>query len=100
MCRLKAINPKNGLGPVVRKRILEQNLERGVAYTIGYVSTLAAWLGGEYAAPDADASLTLQWLYKAGMVYLDTKGREFSKEVLRKMKLYRSDDEMASELVV
>jgi hypothetical protein len=90
----------NGLGPVVRQRIREQNLERGVAFTIGYVSTLAAWLGGEYAAPDADASLTLQWLYEAGTEYLDEKGREFYKEVLRKMKLYRSDDEIASELVV
>ncbi len=36
----------------------------------------------------------------AGMEYLDTKGREFYKEVLRKMKLYRSDDEIATELVV
>jgi hypothetical protein len=48
-----------GLGPVVRQRIREKNLERGVASTIGYVSTLAAWLGGDYATPDADASLTM-----------------------------------------
>ena len=52
-----------GLGLVVRQRIREKNLERGVAFTIGYVSTLAAWLGGDYATPGADASLTLQWLY-------------------------------------
>jgi hypothetical protein len=64
---------------------------------MGYVSTLAAWLGGDYATPDADASLTLQWLYEAGMDYLDEKGREFFKEVLRKQKLFASDDsEVAS----
>jgi hypothetical protein len=40
-----------GLGPVVRERIREKNLERGIASTIGYVSTLAAWLGGDYATP-------------------------------------------------
>jgi hypothetical protein len=86
-----------GLGPVVRQRIREKNLERGVSSTIGYVSTLAAWLGGDYAAPDADVSLTLQWLYKEGMEYLDEKGREFYKEVCRKQKLYASDDnEVAS----
>jgi hypothetical protein len=88
---------ESGLGPVVRQRIREKNLERGVASTMGYVSTLAAWLGGDYATPDADASLTLQWLYESGMDYLDEKGREFFKEVLRKQKLYASDDnEVAS----
>src|SRR6266699_2514809 len=85
------------LVPLVRKRIREKNLERGIASTFGYVSTLAAWLGGDYASPDADASLTLQWLYEEGMEYLDEKGREFFKEVLRKQKLYASDDsEVAS----
>jgi len=89
-----------GLGPVVRKRIREKNLERGVASTIGYVSTLAAWLGGDYATPDADASLTLQWLYEEGMEYLDTKGRDFFREVRKKQKRYGSDDEPVTKLVV
>ena len=80
-----------GLGPVVRQRIREKNIERGVASTIGYVSTLAAWLGGDYATPDADVSLTLQWLYEAGTEYLNEKGREFYKEVCRKQKLYASE---------
>ncbi len=83
---------ENGLGPVVRQRIRERNLERGVASTIGYVSTLAAWLGGEYVTPDADASLTLRWLYDAGMEYLNDKGRDFLKEVRKKQKRYASND--------
>src|SRR5207248_6913437 len=51
-----------GLGSLVRKRIREKNLERGVAAAMGYLSTLAAWLGGEYASSDVDVSLVLQWL--------------------------------------
>src|SRR5258708_5857396 len=83
---------ENGLGPVVRQRIRERNLQRGVASTFGYVSTLAAWLGGEYVTPDADASLTLRWLYDAGMEYLNDKGRDFLKEVRKKQKRYASND--------
>ncbi len=83
---------ENGLGSLVRKRIRERNLERGVASTFGYVSTLAAWLGGDFVAPDADASLTLRWLYDAGMEYLKDKGRDFLKEVRKKQKRYGSDD--------
>lgn len=81
-------SPEAGLGPVVRKRIREKNLERGLAAVVGYTSTLAAWLGGEYAAPDADMSLTLQWLYESGVRYLDEKEREYWKEVRRKQQLY------------
>ncbi len=83
---------ENGLGSLVRKRIRERNLERGVTSTIGYVSTLAAWLGGEYVTPDADASLTLRWLYEAGIEYLNDKGRDFFKEVRKKQKRYASND--------
>jgi hypothetical protein len=90
---------ENGLGPVVRQRIREKNLVRGVASTMGYVSTLAAWLGGDYVAPDADASLTLQWLYEAGIEYLDTKGRDFVAEVRRKQKRYGSEDEAREVLI-
>lgn len=81
---------ENGLGPVVRQRIRERNLERGVASTFGYVSTLAAWLGGDYVTPDA--SLTLRWLYEAGMEYLNDKGRDFLKEVRKKQKRCASND--------
>ncbi|GHO88719.1 hypothetical protein KSZ_67250 [Dictyobacter formicarum] len=80
------------LGPVVRRRIREKNLERGLAGIIGYTSTLSAWLGGEYAAPGADMSLTFQWLYDHGQEYLDEKGRDFLAEVRRKQQIYNSED--------
>ena len=60
-----------GLGPLVRKRIREKNVERGIAATIGYISTLAAWLGGEYTSQDADVSLMLHWLSEVGPGYND-----------------------------
>ena len=83
---------ESDLGPIVRKRIREKNLEQGLAAMIGYSSTLAAWLGGEHAAPDADISLTLQWLYERGQEYLEHKGRDFLEEVRRKQQLYNSED--------
>lgn len=73
-----------GLGPVVRERIREKNLERGVAAMIGYSSTLASWLGGEYADAESDVSLTFQWLYAEGMKYLKKKRLDFHQEVKRK----------------
>ena len=48
---------ENGLGSLVRQRIREKNLEQGIASTIGYVSTLAAWLGGEYVGQNTDVPL-------------------------------------------
>ncbi|GCE17945.1 hypothetical protein [Dictyobacter kobayashii] len=80
-----------GLGPVVRQRIREKNLERGLAAIIGYSSTMAAWNGGDYAAPGADLSLTLQWLYEHGQAYLEAKDRDFLAEVRRKQLLYGSE---------
>ncbi len=81
------------LGPVVRQRIRQKNLERGLAAMIGYSSTLAAWLGEQYAAPDADLSLTLQWLYEHGQAYLQEKDRDFLQEVARKQQIYGSATE-------
>ncbi|GCE05598.1 hypothetical protein [Dictyobacter aurantiacus] len=80
-----------GLGAVVRQRIREKNIERGLAAIMGYCSTQAAWLGGEHAAPGADISLTLQWLYDHGQEYLEEKGRDFLAEVRRKQQLYGSE---------
>jgi hypothetical protein len=76
------------LGPVVRQRVRQKNVERGLAAVIGYCSTLAAWLGGEYAASDADVSLLLRWLYEAGSEYLEEHMRDFLAEVQKKQKLY------------
>jgi len=76
------------LGPVVRERIRQVNVERGLAAVIGYCSTLAAWLGGEYASTDTDVSLVLHWLSEAGVSYLDERERVFVEEVKKKQVLY------------
>ena len=88
-----------GLGPLVRQRIREKNVERGVASTIGYISTLAAWLGGDYASQEADVSLMLQWLSEAGPDYLASKQRDFVQEVRKKQKRYGNATSDESEAV-
>ena len=82
----------------MRKRIREKNVERGIASTIGYISTLAAWLGGDYASPDTDVSLMLHWLADVGPEYLESKSRDFGQEVRKKQKRYGNiDDTSKSE---
>ncbi len=87
----KPLDP--ALGPVVRQRIREVNLERGLAAMVGYSSTLAAWLGGKYVEPESDMSLTLQWLYEAGQDYLLEKKCDFFNEVRKKQQRYSSESE-------
>ena len=87
-----ADRPASGLGPIVRKRIREKNLERGLAAMIGYSSTLAAWLGGKHADPDTDLSLVFQWLYEHGQEYMEERDRDFFAEVKRKQDMYNSKD--------
>ncbi len=78
-----------GLGSIVRQRVREVNLERGLAAIIGYASTLAAWLGDEYVVPETDMSLVLQWLYEHGLTYLASKQRDFFLEVVKKQLRYK-----------
>jgi hypothetical protein len=80
-----------GLGPIVRDRKREKNIERGLASVVGYLSTLAAWVGGELASPEADMSLVLHWLYGAGLEYLEEKEQDFSKLVEHKCALYGTE---------
>ena len=80
-----------GLGPIVRDRKREKNIERGLASVVGYLSTLAAWVGGELASPEADMSLVLHWLYGAGLDYLEEKEQDFSKLVEHKCALYGTE---------
>lgn len=91
-----ADEPESNLGPLVRQRVRERNIERGIASTIGYMSTLAAWLGGEYVKPDVDVSLVLHWLAEAGPDYLESKDKNFVQEVRRKQKRYGNADSSAS----
>jgi hypothetical protein len=87
-----------GLGPLVRERIREKNVERGIAATIGYISTLAAWLGGDYTSQDADVSLMLHWLAETGPDYLESKHRDFLQEVRKKQKRYGNTQSDESEV--
>ena len=83
----------DGLGPIVRERKREKNIERGLASTLGYLSTLAAWVGGDLATQDVDISTVLHWLYGAGSEYLEEREQDFAAQVRRKWLLYRSDEE-------
>lgn len=46
----------DGLGPLVRERIREKNIWRGLASVMGYLSTLSAWVGGDLASQEVDVS--------------------------------------------
>jgi len=83
-----ALPGEHELGPVIRFRVRQKNIERGLAAVVGYSSTLAAWLGGQYATSDTDLSLFLHWLSEQGPEYLEEKQREFAKEVLKKQQRY------------
>ena len=80
------------LAAIVRERIREKNIERGIASTLGYLSTLAAWHGDELVSSESDLSVTLQWLYSSGNEYLEEKHRDFLSEVRKKQARYGSND--------
>ena len=86
----------DGLGPLVRERIREKNIRRGLASVLGYLSTLSAWVGGDLARSDTDISQVLHWLNDAGADYLEEQGVDFAGLVERKWKMYRSEEERAS----
>jgi hypothetical protein len=73
---------------LVRQRRRDINIKRGLAVTMGYLSTLAAWLGGEYAKRETDMSVVLGWLYEAGNTYLEQKKCPFQEIVQRKRERY------------
>ncbi len=62
---------------------------------IGYLSTLAAWVGDDLASPEVDISVVLRWLYGAGLDYLEEKDRDFSKLVQHKQKLYGAQEHVS-----
>ena len=51
---------------------------------MGYLTSLAAWAGGELAEDGVDLSVVLHWLAKSGGDYLERVGRDFCLEVRRK----------------
>jgi hypothetical protein len=70
---------------VIRKRKYQGNLERAVASTVGYLSSMAAWLGrdGE-AGEEADLLYMIAWLRERTPVYLGKRARKFANEVGKK----------------
>ncbi len=71
-------------GKIVRKRWEEHNIEKGIEAVIGYLTSLAAWAGGELAEDGTDLSVVLHWLAMKGDAYLERVQRDFSAEVQRK----------------
>ncbi len=70
---------------IIRKRKYQANLERAVAATGGYLSSMAAWLGrdGE-AGEEADLLYMIAWVRERIPVYLGKRARKFAKEVVQK----------------
>ena len=70
---------------IIRKRKYQANLERAVAATGGYLSSMAAWLGrdGE-AGEEADFLYMIAWLRERIPVYLGKRARKFANEVVQK----------------
>jgi hypothetical protein len=71
-------------GKIVRKRWEERNIEKGIEAVMGYLTSLAAWAGGELAEDGVDLSVVLHWLAMKGDAYLERVKRDFSAEVQRK----------------
>ncbi len=71
-------------GKIVRTRHEEHNIDKGIEAVMGYLTSLAAWVGGDLAEDGADFSLTLHWLMDKGNAYLKRVQRDFSAEVQRK----------------
>ncbi len=72
------------IGKVVRKRHEQHNIDKGLEAVMGYLTSLAAWAGGELADPCNDLSIVLHWLYVRGNEYLEKVDRDFGAEVQRK----------------
>ena len=58
-------------GKIVRKRWEEHNIEKGIEAVMGYLTSLAAWAGGELAEDGVDLSVVLHWLVGKGNPYLE-----------------------------
>jgi len=50
----------------------------------GYLTSLAAWAGGELADPEIDVSVAFHWLAVKVSEYLQRVDRDFASEVQRK----------------
>jgi len=71
-------------GKIVRKRWQDHNLDKAIEAMVGYLSSVAAWAGGDLALEGTDLSVVLHWLALKGQDYLDRVDRDFSAEIQRK----------------
>jgi hypothetical protein len=62
---------------------------------VGYATSLASWVGGDLADPDADFTVFLHWLAIYGQKYLTEKDLSFGAEVQRKLLSYGHSEELA-----
>jgi hypothetical protein len=72
------------LGGLVRKRHEQHSINKGIEAVMGYLTSLAAWAGGELVDTTVDLSVVLHWLMTRGDDYLERVGRDFAAEVQRK----------------
>ena len=71
-------------GKIVRKLWEEHNINKGIEAVMGYLTSLAAWVGGDLAEDGVDLSVVLHWLVGKWGDYLERVDRDFSAEVRRK----------------
>jgi hypothetical protein len=72
------------VGKMVRKRHEQHSINKGLEAVMGYLTSLAAWSGGELSHEGVDLSVVLHWLMERGEEYLQREERDFSAEVQRK----------------
>jgi hypothetical protein len=86
------------LGPIIRKRKREKNLERATAAIAGYASTYAAW--DDTTTPEDDLSVVFSKLYEGVTQRLDERDMDFTATMLEKRRLYsvpNAEDNALSE---
>ncbi|HEU5382214.1 MAG TPA: hypothetical protein VFV38_42920, partial [Ktedonobacteraceae bacterium] len=74
------------LGPIIRKRKREKNLERATAAIAGYASTFGAW--DETVTPEDDISVVFSKVYESVTKRLDQQGVDFAAKMQEKRDLY------------
>jgi hypothetical protein len=80
------------MGEVIRRRKREVNIQHGVACIVGYLSTLAAWLGGSKSSgervDEADFLFVLAWLRERTPCCLKSVDLKFTQAVYYKRVMY------------
>lgn len=88
---LADVSSPEQVGKVVRKRHEEHSINKGLEAVMGYLTSLAAWAGGELSSEMVDLSVVLHWLMGRGEEYLERVGRNFAAEVQRKRVKFGQD---------